>query len=491
MQSVLKLSPLDNVAVALQDLQAGQDVTAEGITLTCRTDIPCGHKIALREIPTGEKVIKYGYPIGNATEDISLGGWVHTHNVKTALAGEGQYEYRPSPCTLPDTRPETFMGYRRADGRAAVRNEIWIIPTVGCVNNIAAEIAAAFRLDLPDHIDGVFAYSHPYGCSQIGEDHQNTRKLLSALCNHPNAGGVLLVGLGCENNQLEDMLPLIHNDRLQTMICQQEADEIEQGKAKVCRLIDACRADKREPIDVSDLVVGLKCGGSDAFSGITANPLVGAFSDMLVRRGGTTILTEVPEMFGAEIPLLSHCKNKEIYDSAAQMIEDFKDYYRKSGQPIYENPSPGNKAGGITTLEDKALGCTQKAGSGQITAVLNYAESTKTRGVQLLSAPGNDLVATTAIAAAGAHIVLFTTGRGTPFAGPVPTVKISSNSSLGNFKSNWIDYNAGEILEGVSLQKSAQNFFEYILSLAGGEIKTKSEARGARELAIFKSGVTL
>lgn len=491
MQFFLKLSPSDTVAVATKNIPSGQTVSIENITLQSRSDIPCGHKIALCAIPKGEPIIKYGYPIGVAKENIAAGEWVHTHNVATALEGEGHYAYRPAPCTLPAKSDEAFMGYRRANGKAAVRNEIWIIPTVGCVNNIAIELATYFSDDLPENIDGVYAYTHPYGCSQIGDDHQNTRKLLSSLCNHPNAGGVLLLGLGCENNQLEDMLPLIDNDRLQTLICQQTEDEIQVGKEKIQRLIDSCKNDKRQPIPVSELIIGLKCGGSDAFSGITANPLVGAFSDMLVRRGGTTILTEVPEMFGAEIPLLSHCKNLAVYDRAVQMIEDFKEYYRRSGQPIYENPSPGNKAGGITTLEDKSLGCTQKAGSGQITSVLRYGETVTENGVALLCAPGNDLVATTALAAAGAHIVLFTTGRGTPFAGPVPTVKISSNSALGSFKNNWIDYNAGEILEGTTIEKSAERFYHYIISLSEGKCKTKSEARGARELAIFKTGVTL
>ena len=361
---------------------------------------------------------------------------------------------------------------------------------MGCVNKIAEAMAAAVK-ELPQNVDGVFAFPHPYGCSQIGDDHENTKKLLAALCNHPNAGGVLLLGLGCENNQIDAMLPLIREDRMsrvRTLVCQQVNDEMEEGAKILAELMELCSKEQREPIPVSELIVGMKCGGSDGFSGITANPLVGAFSDLMAAQGGTTVLTEVPEMFGAENPLLARSRDEEIFRQGVEMIEDFKDYYRKNDQPIYENPSPGNKAGGITTLEEKSLGCIEKAGSSEIQAVLKYTEPCTVKGLQILSAPGNDLVATTTLAASGAHLVLFTTGRGTPFAGPVPTVKISTNTELYQRKTNWIDFNAGVLLDQTDMPTLAKELYDYVLRLASGEEHVKQESR---ELAIFKTGVTL
>lgn len=474
MKDTLKLSDRDNVAVAVTDTVNG---------------VPKGHKLALCNIKTGERIIKYGYPIGTATADIKKGEWVHTHNLKTALDSECNYQYRKQMFPLPTVAPAFFNGYRRQNGTVGIRNEIWIIPTVGCVNKIAETIA---KNTADKWEGGVYALTHPYGCSQIGDDHENTRALLSALASHPNAGGVLLLGLGCENNLLEKMIPLIPDlTRVRTLVCQQTEDEIADGEKFVNELIELCKTDKREPISVSELKVGLKCGGSDGFSGITANPLVGAFSDMIAASGGTTFLTEVPEMFGAELSLLSRCKDESVYTQTVDMIEGFKYYYRKNAMPIYENPSPGNKEGGITTLEEKSLGCVQKAGCSEITAVLPYAVPSAKKGLVLVNAPGNDLVATTALAAAGAHLVLFTTGRGTPFSGPVPTVKISTNTDLYDRKRNWIDFNAGVLLDNPDIESYAQKLFDFVLSLASGDTLTVSEKNGFRELSIFKTGVTL
>lgn len=486
MNEILRLNDRDNVVVACRELKAGE-VLENGIQVL--ETVPKGHKVAAADIAEGADVVKYGYPIGAASQAIRPGQWVHTHNVKTKLAGGTEYHYEKRGCTLPEVAPDTFMGYRRERG-VGIRNEIWIIPTVGCVNKIAEAMAKAVT-ELPENVDGVFAFPHPYGCSQIGDDHENTKKLLAALCNHPNAGGVLLLGLGCENNQIDAMLPLIREDRMsrvKTLICQQVNDEMEEGAKLIEELMARCSQEHREPISVSELIVGMKCGGSDGFSGITANPLVGAFSDLMAAQGGSTVLTEVPEMFGAENPLLARSRDEEIFRQGVEMIEEFKDYYRKNNQPIYENPSPGNKAGGITTLEEKSLGCIEKAGCSEIQAVLSYAQPIVEKGLHILSAPGNDLVATTTLAASGAHLVLFTTGRGTPFAGPVPTVKISTNTDLYERKKNWIDFNAGVLLDQTDMPTLAKELYDYVLRLASGEETVKQESR---ELAIFKTGVTL
>ena len=484
----VKISSKDNVAVALGDLKTGE--VCNNVTLL--SDIPRGHKFALCDIESGENIIKYAYPIGHASCDIKAGEHIHTHNIKSNLSGLLDYEYNPR---LPESKsiaPKTFMGYRRADGKVGIRNEIWIIPTVGCVNSIAEIIAK--KAEVKGNVDGVYAFTHPYGCSQLGGDHEMTKKALAGLVNHPNAAGVLVLALGCENNTVEQMKEAIgkyDEGRVKFLVSQDVDDEIEEGLRLIGELVENAKALKREEIPASELVIGLKCGGSDGLSGITANPLVGEFSDMLCAMGGTTILTEVPEMFGAETVLMNRCKNRELFEKTVKMINDFKSYYMRYGEKIDENPSPGNKAGGITTLEDKALGCTQKGGQSIVRDVLDYGETVSVNGLNLLSAPGNDLVASTALAVSGAHIVLFTTGRGTPFGCPVPTVKISTNTALYDKKRSWIDFDAGVLIEnGFDMEKTAENFFDYIISVASGE-KTNTEKQNIRDIAIFKDGVTL
>lgn len=496
MKDHIKINEKDNVVVALENIVAGR--TVQGVLAL--QDIPAGHKMAIAPIKAGEKVIKYGYPIGFATEDIKAGEWVHTHNIKTALGDILDYKYEPVNTDIKKTEDVTFMGYNRLDGKVGVRNEIWVIPTVGCVNNIATSVAreASYRLSnvaktLKNPVDDVIAFPHPYGCSQLGEDQESTRKILVDLISHPNAAGVLVLGLGCENSGV-DVLKSYLGDydpkRVKFLVCQNTQSEMEEASDLIDELIDYASQFKREPISVGKLIVGMKCGGSDGFSGITANPLVGRFSDMLVSKGGTTILTEVPEMFGAETLLMNRSENLAIFDMTVSLINDFKKYYTDNHQTIYENPSPGNKKGGISTLEDKSLGCTQKSGSSAVKGVLGYADRVETPGLNLLSAPGNDLVAATALAAAGAHIVLFTTGRGTPFACPVPTLKISSNSELAKRKSNWIDFNAGVLLEDKGMEETADMFFDLVIRVASGE-KVLSEKAGFHDMAIFKKGVTL
>ena len=494
MQNFLKINDNDNVVVALQALPQGTVITLEGgDTVTAVEEIPAGHKMAIEDIPEGCQVVKYGYRIGNAKENIKAGAWIHTHNVKTALGDLLEYTYDPAPVEEVTTEDVTFMGYNRPDGKVGVRNEIWVIPTVGCVNNVATAIAKQANAFVKGSVEEVIAFPHPYGCSQMGDDQEHTRQILADLINHPNAGGVLVLGLGCENSNIDVLKSYIGDydeNRVKFLVAQESDDEIADSVEIIKGLIDYAAGFEREPVSVSKLVIGMKCGGSDGLSGITANPLVGRFSDMLISKGGTTILTEVPEMFGAETILMNRCANEELFHRTVDLINDFKNYFKSHNQTIYENPSPGNKKGGISTLEDKSLGCTQKSGSALVKGVLAYGETVKTPGLNLLSAPGNDLVAATALAAAGAHIVLFTTGRGTPFASPVPTMKISTNSRLANKKSNWIDFNAGVLVEDSTMGAEAQSLFDYVVRVASGE-KVCSEEAGFHDMAIFKQGVTL
>ncbi len=489
MEKSIRIHPLDNVAVALTDLHAGE--TVAGITL--REDVPAGHKVALAPLHPGDKVIKYGCPIGHATVEVAPGSWLHTHNVRTDLSDTLTYTYTPTHPHLEKHAPDTFPGFPREDGRAGVRNEIWIIPTVGCVNDIASALARRAQKFLHGSVEDVIAFRHPYGCSQMGDDQENTRRLLADLIRHPNAGGVLVLGLGCENSGVYALRPYLGEEplpRVRTLVCQEVEDELAAGEALLRELIDQAAPWERVPVSTEKLVIGLKCGGSDGFSGITANPTIGAFSDRLIARGGTTILTEVPEMFGAETLLMDRCESEAVFRQTVSLINDFKHYFTANHQTVYENPSPGNKKGGITTLEDKSLGCTQKSGSAPVVDVLPYAHRVEKPGLNLLSAPGNDLVAATALAAAGAQIVLFSTGRGTPFACPVPTVKIASNPILAQRKRNWIDFSAAPALEGVSIEQLGEALYRKVLAVAGGE-PVKSEEAGFHDLAIFKQGVTL
>lgn len=491
----LKINPADNVAVAILPLKAGETITVDGQDITLNEDIPAGHKFALKDLAEGENVIKYGYPIGHAREARKQGDWMNENNIKTNLAGLLDYTYNPVDASLDIAdRKLTFKGYRRKNGDVGVRNEIWIIPTVGCVNGIANQLAESLRKETGCiGVDAIMAYPHNYGCSQLGDDHENTKKILRDMVLHPNAGAVLVVSLGCENNQpdvFREFLGDYDHDRVKFMVTQKVDDEFEEGMKLLRKLYAKASQDVREDVPLSELRVGLKCGGSDGFSGITANPLLGMFSDFLVAQGGTTVLTEVPEMFGAETILMNRCRNRELFDQTVKLINDFKEYFLSHGEPVGENPSPGNKAGGISTLEDKALGCTQKCGKSYVEGVLSYGERLKVKGLNLLSAPGNDLVAATALASCGCHMVLFTTGRGTPFGTYVPTMKISTNSNLANHKPGWIDFNAGVILEDEPMEQTCERFIDYIIRVASGE-PVNNEKKGYKEIAIFKNGVTL
>lgn len=497
MQDFIKINEQDNVIVALKPIPAGTvlevSVQGEKKEVTAAEEIPAGHKMAIADIPKDGKVTKYGFRIGNAKEAIPSGAWIHTHNIRTALGDLLSYSYEPVDTAREKQPEQTFLGFERADGRVGVRNEIWVIPTVGCVNNVATAIARQANAFVQGSVDEVIAFPHPYGCSQMGDDQEHTRAILADLIRHPNAGGVLVLGLGCENSNIEVLKEYIGEydpARIKFLVAQESEDELADGVALCRELMETAGRDVRTEVGTSRLIIGMKCGGSDGLSGITANPLVGRFSDRLTDQGGTTILTEVPEMFGAETLLMNRCENEELFAKTVDLINDFKNYFTSHNQTIYENPSPGNKKGGISTLEDKSLGCTQKSGSSAVKGVLAYGERVKTHGLNLLSAPGNDLVAATALAAAGAQIVLFTTGRGTPFASPVPTIKIATNSGLAGKKSGWIDFNAGVLVEDADTDEVTQQFFDYVLQVASGK-KVRSEEAGFHDMAIFKQGVTL
>jgi len=489
-----KIHPNDKVAVAIEHIKVQETFEIDGTEYKAKAEIPAGHKIAITPMKANENIIKYGFPIGHAKTDITVGEHVHSHNVKSNLGELLEYTYEPSIQEIEKRPSRTFQGYRRKDGKVGIRNEVWIVPTVGCVNSIVREIESNSQPFLRENIEGIYAYNHPYGCSQLGADWQMTLEYLCGLICHSNAGAVLVVGLGCENGNVEELKKFLgdyDSDRVKFLVCQEEEDEIAKGMEYIKVLCDYANQFEREECSASELIIGLKCGGSDGFSGITANPLLGCISDKLIAQGGSSILTEVPEMFGAETILMNRCRNKEVFHKTVSLINDFKQYFMRYGEKVDENPSPGNKVGGITTLEDKSLGCTQKGGTSPVEDVLKYAEPVKTHGLSLLNAPGNDLVASNALVVSGVHMVLFTTGRGTPFGCPVPTVKVSSNTSLYEKKKNWIDFNAGALLDGESMDELVEEFYEYLLKLASGEVHAKSEALDKHELAIFKDGVTL
>ena len=439
-----------------------------------------GQKYARRDICPGELVIKYGYPIGTATAFIAKGELVHTHNLKTQLSGVQDYTYDPVALRASGCGDETIMAYVRENGTIGIRNEVWIINTVGCVNKTAERLSRE---------TGAFCFPHPYGCSQLGEDSTRTMQVLCGLIRHPNAGGVLVLGLGCENNNIDELKKVLGEydpRRVHFLNCQDCEDEIAEGVRLIRQLQAVCAEDKRQPVSASRLVIGLKCGGSDGYSGITANPLVGRICDRHTAAGGIAVLTEVPEMFGAEQILMERCQTREVFEKTVGLINDYKNYYISHDQPVSENPSPGNKAGGITTLEEKSLGCVQKGGTAVVTDVLDYGDTTRKPGLNLLKGPGNDMVAITNLTAAGCHLILFTTGRGTPLGAPVPTLKIATNTALARQKGHWIDFDAQQILE----RDPTEELWSYIKAVAEGK-ESKNEQCGYREIAIFKDGVTL
>ena len=518
----IKLDPQDKVVVASRDFKAGDSVAVEGTDtlITLLQDVDRGHKIAIQDIAENEEIIKYGYSIGHAKTDIPRGSWIHTHNCQSNLGPDLTYTYRPIDDTVnPGTNTKdgisrkTFQGYRRTTGKVGIRNDLYIVPTVGCINSLCDNIAANFKAKHPGNgsFDSVIITHHPYGCSQLGGDHTMTKRLLQDITTHPNAGAVLVVGLGCENNQIDQFRAdleccgissenpqeaiddikdgLVYDpERVKFMVCQLSDDEYEESELLLDQLNETAKADHRESIPLNELTVGVKCGGSDGLSGVTANPLVGRFAEFLVREGGKIVLTEVPEMFGAEQVLMSQAKDQETFEHIVTLINDFKDYFRRYHQPIGENPSPGNKAGGITTLEDKSLGCIRKGGKCQVVDVIDYGHAATKPGMTLLQSPGNDLVSSSALASSGCNIVLFTTGRGNPYGTYVPTFKVATNIPLAQKHSRWIDFNAGRLLEE-HMGDVLPDFIEDVLAVVDGQ-QTRNEQYGMHEIAIFKDGIT-
>ena len=519
---LMRLHPADTVAVALSDIPEGFiHLMPDGTRIRAAAPIARGHKMALTPMAEGDPVLRYGFPIGRASRAITPGEHVHAHNLVSAIALNEDYRWQPDPGVLAtctpvntegtaapsatdillstessDTQPasvRTFDGYRRADGSVGIRNEIWIVPTVGCVNRLAEALAAEANRRHAGRTDGFFAWTHPYGCSQLGDDHEITQRLLAGLVRHPNAAGVLVLGLGCENNLItsfREVLGPVDGTRVRFLEAQSVQDEQAAGLALLDDLAEFAATQCREPVPLSALRIGLKCGGSDGLSGITANPLAGMVSDRLIAVGGTALLTEVPEMFGAETILMNRCRTESDFSRLVDLIDGFKDYYVRHGQPVNENPSPGNREGGITTLEEKSLGCIQKGGTSPVAAILHYGEPVRTHGLNLLEGPGNDIVSLTALSASGAHLVLFTTGRGTPLGGPVPTVKIATNDALAENKPHWIDFNAARLLREAP-EQVADDLLEMVVDIASGRHQTRNEHNGYREIAIFKNGVTL
>jgi len=514
MNRLLRIYETDDVAVALEPIEAGALIRFSGMEVTAREAIAAGHKIALRPLAAGDAVIKYGWPIGRATAAIAPGAWVHTHNLATNLEGLLEYGYRPElsaaggagvhACRRQDTGEiagvdacPTFLGYRRPGGHVGTRNELWIVPTVGCVNKAAESLARlANERFTRGSLEGVFAFPHPYGCSQLGDDLRNTQRALAGLIRHPNCAGVLLLGLGCETNGVRRQLDALDAEldprRVRFFNAQEVPDEIEYGLRLLEELAEYAAGCVREPCPASDLVLGMKCGGSDGFSGITANPLVGRITDAVTAWGGTAMLTEVPEMFGAEQILMNRCRDRATFDAAVAMVNGFKQYFLSHNQPVYENPAPGNREGGLTTLEEKSLGCIQKGGQAVVTEILDYGQPVSRPGLALVNAPGNDLVSTTALVSSGATLVLFTTGRGTPFGTPVPTLKIATNTPLFRRKPNWMDFDAGRVIsEDCDFDSLAAELMRLVLETASGRVRARNEVNGAREIALFKTGVTV
>ncbi len=491
----LRLHPADDVAVSLTQLDAETEVSIAGRSLLVRESIPVGHKIALTDLPAGATVLKYGEPIGQVTRSVKQGSWLHSHNMKTNL--EGAVDYRYVPVT---GRPQatgvggTFDGYRRSNGAVGTRNEVWILNTVGCVSRAADRIAQICSEEFGEHIDGVHSFTHPHGCSQSGDDLDNTRQIVAGLMGHPNAGGVLLLGLGCEDNQIDRLLRVagdIDPARLRYFNSQDVADEVEHGVTLVREIVGVMQQDRRSRHPLSDLVVGLECGGSDGLSGVTANPLVGRVADRITTQGGGALLSEVPEMFGAEQTLMNRAVTEMVFCDIERLVNDFKQHFQEHGRPIYENPSPGNIEGGLTTLEEKSLGAIRKGGDARVVEVLRYGERKMVPGLSLLETPGNDAVSSTAMVAAGATVLLFTTGRGTPLGSPVPTIKVSSNTAVYAKKPQWIDFNAGSLLDGsTEIGELEAGLFELLLDVATGRKQTNNERHGYRDIAIWKTGVT-
>ena len=493
----IRLNPADNVVIARADLAVGTPIPGEAVS--ARAHIPSGHKLAVRKIAKGEAILRYGQIIGTALEPIAAGAHVHTHNCGMQDFAR-DYAYgasaRPTPAT---NEPASFSGIVRKDGSVATRNYIGILTSVNCSAGTARHIADVFRTNpftgeglLADYpnVDGVVALTHKSGCGMAseGEGMDTLRRTLAGYARHANFSAVLMVGLGCEANQLGGILAaegLEEGELLQTMTIQDTggvAKTVREGAARIKSLLCEANKMRRETVPAAHITIGLQCGGSDGYSGISANPALGAASDLLVRHGGTVILSETPETYGAEHLLTRRAVSREVGEKLVGLMKWWEDYTARHGGEMNHNPSPGNKAGGITTILEKSLGAAAKAGTSNLVEVYRYAEPVAAKGFVFMDTPGYDPVSVTGQVAGGANLVCFTTGRGSAYGcKPAPSIKLATNTALFERMTDDMDVNCGTIVDGSeTVADCGKRIFELILKTASGQ-KTKSEALGLGE----------
>lgn len=498
--SAIKLYPQDTVALATSELKKGQTVTVDGETITLLDDIPNAHKIALKDFETGEAVRKYDNIIGYASKPIKKGEWIHSHNEVTGLGKSKEYTYDFNPISIfPGESDKTFMGYDRADGGAGIRNHLAIISTVFCANGPLRKLARMAEAKYPatENFDGIIAFDQEFGCSQTGKDLVTTCKIIAGIAKNANFGGVLLVSNGCEMaipSVLEQYMGDYDKKRIRTLTLQEVEDEFTAGMELIDEIMEEMKDDKRTPININRLHIAMNCGGSDGYSGITANTLLGTLCDTLVKEGAIMNMTEVPEMMGAEHILMNRAADKSIFDDIVKMMYDYDAYFARYGEKAADNPTQGNKAGGLTTLEEKSLGCIQKGGHCAVMEVLEYGERATKNGFVLVSGPGNDLAGVSGQIAAGAVLTIFTTGRGTPCGFAGPTFRLASNTALATRKSNWIDYDAGRLLTAKTpeeVEALNKELYDAIMATVNGQYRTRTEENGYYILGALKDGVTL
>ncbi len=498
-EDLILLSPDDNIGVARRDLRCGLQITTPRGVIALQESIPMGHKAALCGIPRGGSVYKYAQVIGRARRPIECGEWVHVHNLELAH-GQGTLEYAvesPRPPELPDGLPRMFLGYRRGDGRVGTRNHVVVVPTSNCSSHVCERIAEEVRKEAEDGVDGVFAVPHTDGCAQhTGPDIEQLERTLKGIIAHPNVCAALVVALGCEVNSLTRYcgpgMETIYGKPAAALEIQASGGTVKAvaaGVAKVHSLVEAAASCPRTEEPVGHLTIGLNCGGSDAFSGISANPALGYASDLLVGAGGTVVLAETPEIYGAEQVLTRRAADIKTGKELVRIIERYCEYAARFGATMDSNPAPGNLRGGITNIVEKSLGAVMKGGTTTLNGVIDYAERIAGKGLIVMDTPGYDPVSITGLAAGGCNLIAFTTGRGSGIGFPiVPVLKIASNSRIFRLMADNMDVNAGDILDGNSdIREKGIEIYRQIVRAASGE-RTRSEILGHREFAPWRIG---